>query len=84
MEEAMGGQVTLSTVLMWRWLRLALSMSGVSGRAVPVPKSSLYWIFIGVRNESVDQELIWILGTKEFLNLRATYLTDLSTQKHNT
>lgn len=83
MEEAMGaGQVTLGTVLMWRWLRLTLSMSGVSGRDVPVPKSSLYWIFTGVRNESIDQQLVGILGTEHFLNLRPTQLTYLSRQKH--
>lgn len=37
------GRVTLwSTVLMFRWLRLTRSISGVSGKAVPPPKSSLY------------------------------------------
>lgn len=39
----MEGRVTLwSTVLMLRWLRFTLSISGVSGTAVPTPKSSLY------------------------------------------
>lgn len=37
------GRVTLwSTVLTFRWLRLTLSISGVSGKAVPPPTSSLY------------------------------------------
>lgn len=52
--------VTLwSTVLTLRWLRLTLSISGVSDKAVPAPKSSLYWIFMWMRNESIDQWLAW-------------------------
>lgn len=42
-EEMKEGRVTLwSTVLMFCWLRLTLSISGVLGKAVPPPKSSLY------------------------------------------
>ena len=42
-EEMKDGRVTLwSTVLMLRWFCLTLSISGVSGKAVPPPKSSLY------------------------------------------
>lgn len=50
------GRVTLlCTVLMLRWLRLTRSISGVSGRAVPPPKSSLYWILTWMRNKSFIQ-----------------------------
>lgn len=35
-----------STMLTLRWLRFTLSTSGGSGKAVPAPKSSLYWIFL--------------------------------------
>lgn len=42
-EDMKEGRVTLwSTVLIFCWLRLTLSISGVSGKAVPDPRSSLY------------------------------------------
>lgn len=41
-----GSLCRASTMLTLRWLRFTLSTSGGSGKAVPAPKSSLYWIFL--------------------------------------
>lgn len=40
-----GSLCRASTMLTLRWLRFTRSISGVSGKSVPAPKSSLYWIF---------------------------------------
>lgn len=40
-----GSLCRATTMLTLRWLRLTRSISGVSGKSVPAPKSSLYWIF---------------------------------------
>lgn len=40
-----GSLCRAGTMLTLRWLRLTRSISGGSGKSVPAPKSSLYWIF---------------------------------------
>lgn len=40
------------TMLTLRWLRFTRSISGGSGKSVPAPKSSLYWIFFAWGEES--------------------------------
>lgn len=59
-----GGQGSLcraSTMLTLRWLRFTRSISGGSGKSVPAPKSSLYWIFShGGVGAGVKKVRLWL------------------------